>query len=713
MDSRTRLVVLAVGVAVVALHVAVVWWLSRDVPAGPDEGIYLRVANRLVAGTDWSIHVERFQGPLALRVGTWFVAPLSSVSGLAVDPEIVAMRTGRLPFVVLLLVVVWGWSWQAFGWRGGLLSLTVAAMSPTLLAWGGILTVDVPLAAMTAAALWLMWRFVRAPSFAAAGAFGIALGAAFATKYSAIVVALAVPFLALLAWRPLRGFGGGRWTVPVPMRVGLLLAMMLVALAAALLALHASYGFAAPWFDPTSSGPVKSGLISALARTLGSATFLSLLPEPFVLGIDYQSSQSSGLHGYFADYDDQHRHPAYYLATLLTKTPVATMLLLVWGKVAFAASSRRCWTTAWVVGLPAGIYLAYMSFLNSLMGGIRYLMPVVVLMHVWVGAVYLSTARSRVWRRVRASAVALLCAWTLVSIAVSWPIPSAYFNEAIGGPVGATRLFNGQNCDWLQYHDRGRDAMRARYPDLHVLEHGEGPRFGVVACYVQAIKSPDPYRPGRTTHWLRRFQPIDHYGASWFVYRIDPGAWQECVESGDRDAAFDGAFAWLGAGDLDKAHRMLQSAPEGPRRTAAIRAVRLCSEAEEDPRKARPAVFALNAIHRKHRGATMARRHAHSFAATELVLLLVAAGAPHQGLEVAQQTIDARPLEPEETLAFAVLFRQDQQFERARRLLTEQRRPAPGDPLESPWNDLLAEVAGVLEGAETLGVPRTLPRRQQ
>ncbi len=103
------------------------------------------------------------------------------------------LRAGRLPVVALSLLaatVCFVWARQRFGDAAGLTALVLYAFSPLALAHGALVTTDAAAALGVAATMWLWWRATRGErqGWLAYALCGVALGAALAAKFSAVLL---------------------------------------------------------------------------------------------------------------------------------------------------------------------------------------------------------------------------------------------------------------------------------------------------------------------------------------------------------------------------------------------------------------------------------------------------------------------------------------------------------------------------------------------
>jgi 4-amino-4-deoxy-L-arabinose transferase-like glycosyltransferase len=144
-------------------------------------------------------------------------------------------RAGTLPFFLLGCWVVFAWTRRLFGDAAGVIALFFFALQPTVLAHAGLATTDMAAAATIIAALYAFARWQEEPSVARAAILGVAIAAAVASKFSAIVF-LAAGGAALLA------AGRARAGSPRP------LVQLLVALAVAIAGILAIYRFDAGAF---------------------------------------------------------------------------------------------------------------------------------------------------------------------------------------------------------------------------------------------------------------------------------------------------------------------------------------------------------------------------------------------------------------------------------------------------------------------------------
>ena len=409
------------------------------------------------------------------------------------------LLSARLPVIVLTLLfglVVFAFARDLTGPAGGVTALALYAFSPDLIAHGSLATLDVPVAGFLLTSVWLVWRARRRPLRYLPLA-GLALGAAVATKMSALA---AVPVLLLLVvlsvWHARRGTG------PQRMVLGVAAAVAVALLAVAVV--WASYLAVDPrlrWTTPPNL-PAVHGL-RALADWLP-------LPRPYRDGMRVQfafedQTWSSFLFGLY--------HAGslwYYLpAALLVKTPLGALALGLAGAVVLVAIPRLRPAAPYVL-VPAAVLLAAaMTSTRDL--GVRYAIFVPMFLAIAAaGVVAIPPAAGarrgggpgRLRRRQLAADVPVLPALLQRGVRRPGPDPPApaRLERRLGpgpgpagrpaepGPPGRADLarLQGQRRAVRVRHRRRRPARRARRPRC----------TGCSPCRI-------PPSPRRTPAWRR------------------------------------------------------------------------------------------------------------------------------------------------------------------------------------------------------------------
>lgn len=389
------------------------------------------------------------------------------------------MLWARLPVIALTLLfglVVFAFARELVSTAGGLVALALYAFSPDVIAHGSLATLDAPAAGFVLTAAWLAWRARHRPRRYVPLA-GAALGAAVATKMSALPAIPVVMLLAALSVWSARGGADRRRRVLLGFAGAAVVALTAVAVVwAAYLAVDPRLRFV-----PAEPVPAVHGL-------RGRLTDLLPLPEAYRAGMRVQF----GLEDYpWQGYLFGHVYTGslwYYLPTaLLVKTPLGLLALGAAGAVA-ALTVRRLRPTAPYLLLPPVVLLGA-AMTGSRDFGTRY--ALFVPMFLAVAAAAVPALR---WRRAMLP-TGLLVLWVAVSSLRTFPYYLPYANEAFGGPARTHRLLHDSNVDWGQDLGRLADRLRQRYPGERVWLVYKG--SGVPSSY--GIHASDPRRvpPGR------------------------------------------------------------------------------------------------------------------------------------------------------------------------------------------------------------------------
>jgi 4-amino-4-deoxy-L-arabinose transferase-like glycosyltransferase len=438
----------------------------------------------------------------------------------------------RLPMILLTLLfglVVFGFARDVAGAAAGLVALALYAFSPDIIANGSLATLDVPAAGFLLTAAWCLWRARRRPSRYLPLA-GVALGAAIATKMSALA---AVPVvLGLAAWSAWAAGRGGDRAHPLRRRVG---AAAGAAAGVALLAVGvvwAAYLAVDPrlrWATPPGA-PVVHGLRALAVDRLP-------VPRPYRDGMRVQFGFENARWGGFLFGRQYVGSLWYYLpAALLVKTPLGMLGLWLAGAVAMVAT-RRLRPAAPYVLVPAAFLMAA-ELTESRNLGVRYVIFVPMFLAVAAACAVPVSVAIAGRRRLALAGVAALTLFVAVSSLRTYPYYLPYSNEAFGGPAKTYLRLHDSNVDWGQDLGRLADRLRQRYRGERIWLVYKG--SGVPSYYGIAARDPRTVPPSevrgllvvsdsrvdrpdaRLTALINTSTPIDEVGHSITIYRRQP-----------------------------------------------------------------------------------------------------------------------------------------------------------------------------------------------
>ncbi|MCR6482848.1 glycosyltransferase family 39 protein [Amycolatopsis sp. OK19-0408] len=420
------------------------------------------------------------------------------------------LLAARLPVIVLTLLfglVTFLFARDLTTPTGGLTALALYTFSPDLIAHGALATLDVPVAGFVLTATWLLWR-ARANPGRYVPLAGLALGAAVATKMSALA---AVPVLLILAALATQHRKGPKRTLRAAAAVATVALLAIAVVWAAYLTVDPRLH----WTTPPDLRPQQG--LRALADALP-------LPRPYLDGLRVQFALEDRTWSTFL-LGTYHPGPVwYYLPTaLLIKLPLGALALGTAG-AATMLTIRGLRPAAPYVLLPAVVLLATaMTSTRDL--GVRYAIFVPMFLAVAAGTLVLIRSR---WTHL---AVAALVVFAAISSLRTFPYYLTYSNEAFGGPSRTHLSLHDSNVDWGQ--DLARLADRYPGEKIWLVYKGSGvpsaygitatdPRdvppaqvHGLLAVSDSAIAKADE----RLTTLISTSTPIDDVGHSITIYR--------------------------------------------------------------------------------------------------------------------------------------------------------------------------------------------------
>ncbi len=454
----------------------------------------------------------------------------------------VEARLISVAFALALGLALYRWSSVLWGTAGGLLSLALYVLCPNILAHARLATPDFAVTLFMFLASWALWRAATRSRREDLVLLGAMIGLAFASKFSALLL---FPILGAQLWllrrhRSALGvprrwrFGWSPWQCA------------LVVVGVATLVLDLTYGLRG-LFAPWSTIPFASSLFRGLARSM---PWLRLpVPDAFLLGIDAKTADAGGAEfpGFMFGSWSRDGFRSFYVASWLTKTPVAGLVLAVlavaWRR-ASDTSRQRAALLLGAAGPVAFIVLATLLF-SKVNYGLRYLLPMFPFIHLACGRV----ATLATTPRARAAVAALVAAYAAETLAVH-PHYLSFFNASVGGPADGWHAFVDSNTDWGQDLRRLREWMdqtgtrsvhlayfghvspRVYGIDATPLHRGDRPS-GVIAIstsLLQGLPYPNTWeRPGSVVGvgaedyaWLRTETPIGRAGMSILLFRVAP-----------------------------------------------------------------------------------------------------------------------------------------------------------------------------------------------
>ena len=384
----------------------------------------------------------------------------------------------------VLGVIVYGFARMLFGAAGAAVALALFCLDPSFIAHASLVTTDVGSVLFFTLALFLAWRCCQRLTPARVVGCGLAVGAALASKLSAVLLPPTIA-LAMLVYRlPRRPWRVGRraqiearWRQLVVLG-GVLLAIGVVAWGG----LWGAYRFR--YRATAEAGPtlplaelsdrialakaqrravergadpeaLPAAAVAEDARVAGPGASVDVLrwlsahrvfPEAYVYGIGiaqaYGQLRSSYLLGELSPIGRR----SYFPIAFLVKTPLPTLVLFAAGIACALAGGPRRRRMALFLLTPVVFYGAIAVSANLNIGH-RHLLPIYPPLFVLAGA-----AGDVLWRRGalgRAAVAGALLVLALGTLRVH-PHFLTYFNAIAGGPANGHRWLLDSNSDWGQ-----------------------------------------------------------------------------------------------------------------------------------------------------------------------------------------------------------------------------------------------------------------------
>jgi hypothetical protein len=395
------------------------------------------------------------------------------------------------------------WSRELFGARGGLISLLLCVFCPNMLAHGALVTADMACALGFFATTFSFWKLSHAVSwrnllFSLLALCGLALA-----KMSAILV---LPIFCLIL--TVRFFSRrpvvfqlftGKILERRLARAGIWSALLVLQLLVVVGILWLAYNFPSAWDQqPTRLQILGSPNFSIWSGADLKALILEeihqahLLPPAYLEGLSFTLRSSDFRSAFLCGEYSEMGWWWFFPVAFLIKTPIASLLLFFASFVALIL--WRWFPPSWGSRSPVeprcpnlydlspllilgGVYglVGLTSHLNI---GLRHILPCYPVLFVLAGAnVFWITARKIIFKIVL---IALLAA-TITESLCAWPNYLPFFNQLVGGSRNGYRYLVDSSLDW------GQDL-----PDLHRWLEKNLPASGGTPVYLSYFGTGDP-----------------------------------------------------------------------------------------------------------------------------------------------------------------------------------------------------------------------------
>lgn len=405
------------------------------------------------------------------------------------------MFWARVPIILVALLLgffVYRWTKELAGTNAGLFALLLYAADPNTIAHGHYVTTDVGIAAAVFIAVYYFVRFLRRPTARNTVLFGVFLGIAELTKFSAVLL---FPYfgLVILLYALTRHEAdatrdsGAVIFLKRPLDYlfryagAIFVSLMLIW---GLYAVNTINEPGARIAEDAASMFSSDSAASVFARNTVSTLSESAVTKPFaqyLLGLFMVFARVAGGDTfYFLGRVSNVASPWYFPTVFLLKETLPFLFLLVFGSLytlfrigraltdktvrtpwnAFAHSFQSHIAQYAMFGFIS--FYVFVSVTGNLNIGFRHLFPILPFLHVLIAKTAFDFARRSGFRREPAvrAVIAGFAFWIFSIPVLAYPSYLSYFNEAAGGPEEGYHYVTDSNFDWGQDLKRLRDFVQ-------------------------------------------------------------------------------------------------------------------------------------------------------------------------------------------------------------------------------------------------------------
>lgn len=335
---------------------------------------------------------------------------------------------------------------EMFGPTAGLIALTLFVFDPSILAHAPFVATDTGAACGFFAAVYTLYRFIKLPNALRASVCGLAVGLAFTTKHSTVLL---LPIFLLLILGELLGQWRAQRTFPRSEALRILAGLTAIS-AVALGVLWGVYSFRFAMNTTGMKMPTLAAKLATvsplLARTITFWANHHLLPESYLYGLADVQEVGLSTPTYILGKVYEHGVWFYFPVLLSLKWTVGFLGLLALAIYAFITDRMRRPREVFFLALPAVFYLL-VAIVEGLNIGVRHILPIYPFAFALTGA---GTAwliqRGRIW----AYPIVALLAFHAVDSLRCFPNYIPYANTFWGGPSKTNLYFTDSATDWAQ-----------------------------------------------------------------------------------------------------------------------------------------------------------------------------------------------------------------------------------------------------------------------
>jgi hypothetical protein len=406
------------------------------------------------------------------------------------DPDSILRQTRSMAALIGIALgcLVFACSRRLFGTAGGLVSVTLFAFCPNMLANGALVSTDLTLTTLLLASTWFLWRLLHAVTWTNLLLSLLAFSLLVTSKMtSALIAPIAVILIVV------RFFNHEPWPWSLRGKTSIAARGRQSVALLVLILVHGLAGWGAIWTlfdfkyvargDPadarlTLPRPPPGSEVHGVIRELADFCYRThVLPEGFINGMEQLIGTSQRRPSFMNGHWATGGQIWFFPYAIWVKTPPALFCLLVLGAVGWAwpkqgkipadAPARPSARGALYHTIPLFVLVAVYAAVVMRQGlniGIRHMLVVYPVFHILAGSVALSFPSRK---RATEIAVALLLGWFMIDSLAVRPHYLAYISSVAGGPAQGYRRLADSSLDWGQDLIGLKRWLATHNPDDH------------------------------------------------------------------------------------------------------------------------------------------------------------------------------------------------------------------------------------------------------
>ena len=486
----------------------------------------------------------------------------------------------RVPVVIISLLFglfLFFWGKKLGGIITGLFALILYAFDPNILGHNHFVTTDIAIAVAIGVAFYFFLQFIKKPTWTNALIGGLILGAAQATKFSAIIL-LPIFTLILITYPIIKYYkrDESRWKTLWQYILKGVFSLIIMFFTVWIIYVPVSYKMTSEILPPITevkSQPEKYARDKYLTNFILKANNNTVTRPLAVYAqglMQVLSRVNDGNVTYFLGNVSSDASMIYFPFVFVAKQTLIhmffycitiTLIVITFVRGGFNLFTQKLHTSiiqfrTFVLNrfheLTLGtfvIFYSYLSVTGNLNIGFRHLFPMMPLIYILSAKIIIDsykTLRNPQRKNIVRTAFMTLII-TLVAVVVStYPYYMSYFNTLFGGPMNGWHYVTDSNADWGQdlkrlnaylnkhpeidkirityfggddIHNRlGEDKYILWWDSKRPIESGY---YALSTFFIQESIHDKKKAYDDSYRWLEDYEPIDQVGTSFLIYKID------------------------------------------------------------------------------------------------------------------------------------------------------------------------------------------------